>query len=196
MLVVSDLSVRGLSPFSFDLRGGECIALEGPSGSGKSLLLRALADLDPNDGEVSFEGVDRRDISGPAWRQQVVYLATDAGWWARHVRAHFENWELVAEEAESLGLAADCTDWPIGRLSNGEKQRLALLRALAVGPKVLLLDEPTSALDSDSTFAVEALIERRRRAGLAVIWVSHDGEQGRRVARRSFRIHDGAVVPL
>src|SRR5205807_9502836 len=87
--------------------------------------------------------------------------------------------------------AADA--WPITRPSTGERLRLALVRALMVRPTVLLLDEPTAALDAASVTAVESLIKTRMRAGLAVLWVTHDAEQAKRVAHRLLVVEAGQV---
>ena len=91
------------------------------------------------------------------------------------------------------GFPEEAKAWPIGRLSTGERLRLALVRALMVQPKVLLLDEPTAALDPVSVAAVESLIATRVRAGLAVLWVTHDAEQAKRVARRLLVVKGGQV---
>ena len=82
---------------------------------------------------------------------------------------------------------------PIARLSTGERLRLALVRALIVAPKVLLLDEPTAALDPASVGVVESLIGARVRAGLAVLWVTHNAEQARRIAVRQLVVSGGEV---
>jgi ABC-type iron transport system FetAB ATPase subunit len=79
--------------------------------------------------------------------------------------------------------------WQVSRLSTGEKQRLALARALMNQPRVLLLDEPTASLDAANTQVVEALIAGYRRdSGTAVLWVSHDAEQAARVADRQLQL--------
>ena len=78
-------------------------------------------------------------------------------------------------------------------LSTGERLRLALVHPLIVRPKVLLLDEPTAALDPASVAAVEALIATRVRAGLAVLWVTHDAEQAKRIAHRLLVVKSGQV---
>jgi phosphate-transporting ATPase len=93
----------------------------------------------------------------------------------------------------SLGLPEEAKSWPIVRLSTGERLRLALVRALIIRPKVLLLDEPTAALDAASVAAVESLIATRIRAGLAVLWVTHDAGQARRIARRQLVVEAGSV---
>ena len=178
---------------SFTLGGGECIAVQGPSGSGKTLLLRAIADLDPNDGIVELDGVLRESMPAPRWRRQVTYVAAVPGWWADTVQEHFTDWGEVLPLVEGLGLPPLCADWPITRLSSGEAQRLALVRALALHSRVLLLDEPTSALDPGATAIVEATIAERRSAGTGVIWVSHDVAQARRVASRLLVLTDGQV---
>ena len=193
LLSVRDLQTNLLKPASFLLSAGECIVIRGPSGGGKTLLLRAIADLDPNEGEVRLDGRDRATMSGPEWRRLVGYLPAEPGWWADAVGEHFTDWTAALAVARELGFPADATDWPIARLSTGERLRLALVRALMVGPKVLLLDEPTAALDPASVRAVETLIAARVRAGLAVLWVTHDVQQAERVAVRRLVVSGGQV---
>ena len=195
MFEVQDLVRPGLGPLSFALGEGECLAVSGPSGGGKTLLLRALADLDPNRGAVTLEGTDRAHVAAPAWRRQVTYVATEPGWWAETVARHFADWTESYELARRLGLPAACGDWPIERLSTGERQRLGLVRALVRGPRVLLLDEPTSGLDGAATEAVEALVVEFLGRGGAAVWVTHDANQAKRVASRKLHIEGGQVVP-
>ena len=193
LLSVRDLRTNLLKPASFTLSAGECVAIRGPSGGGKTLLLRALADLDPNEGLVCLDGRDRATMPGPEWRRLVGYLPAEPGWWADTVGDHFTSWAEAAVVARALGFTEDSEDWPIARLSTGERLRLALVRALLVGSKVLLLDEPTAALDPASVRAVEELISARVRAGLAVLWVTHDVEQARRVAVRRLIVSAGQM---
>jgi len=115
------------------------------------------------------------------------------GWWAEPVGGHFGEWAAAAAVVTSLGLLEEAKSWPIARLSTGERLRLALVRALIIQPKVLLLDEPTAALDAASAAAVESLIATRIRAGLAVLWVTHDTDQARRIARRQLAVEAGSV---
>src|SRR3954470_23007243 len=102
------LSVRALKRLhisvSFDLADGECIALQGPSGVGKTLLLRAIADLDPNVGTVRLDGVDRDTMPAPLWRTRVTYVAAEPGWWADLVEQHFTVWDTALPLVEKLGL--------------------------------------------------------------------------------------------
>jgi ABC-type lipoprotein export system ATPase subunit len=81
----------------------------------------------------------------------------------------------------------------VARLSTGERQRLALLRALGPENRVLLLDEPTSGLDSDSTELVEALLRRRMANGTAILLVTHDPKQAQRMASHHYELEDGRL---
>lgn len=193
MFVVDHLSRPGLEPVSLSVRAGECVSLQGASGAGKSLLLRGLADLDPCDGRVTLEGVDRWDMSGPEWRRQVAYVPAEAGWWASLIGTHFDDWPSVLALVTALDLPDVARDWPVAQASTGERQRLALVRALAKSPRVLLLDEPTSGLDAEATRRVEDMVAARRADGVAVLWVSHDPVQAARVATRSLTIEHGRV---
>jgi phosphate-transporting ATPase len=193
MLQVRDLRTNILKPASLSLSAGECIAVRGASGAGKTLLLRAIADLDPNEGLVTLDGRDRSTIAGPEWRRLVGYVPAEPSWWADTVGEHFGEWTTALGFVRDLGFPEETKAWPIARLSTGERLRLALIRALMVRPKVLLLDEPTAALDAVSVAAVEALIGTRIRAGLAVLWVTHDVEQAKRVAHRLLVVGGGQV---
>jgi putative ABC transport system ATP-binding protein len=192
-LVVRALTVRGLAPVSFTLNAGECVAVRGPSGSGKSLLLRAIADLDPNTGMLTLSGRDRDAFPAPEWRRHVGYVPAEPGWWSDHVAEHFQDWDEARCLVERMGLTVEAGAWPVLRLSSGERMRLALIRALLVQPEVLLLDEPTGPLDSTATAAVEELIAERRAQGLAVLWVTHDDAQAARIARRCLVVDGGRI---
>lgn len=193
MLTVSGLKRLHLS-VSFDLQDGECVALQGPSGVGKTLLLRSIADLDPNEGTIKLDGTLREAMPAPAWRKRVTYLAAEPGWWSDTVQEHFTAWDDALPLVTRLGLPDDCGPWSIQRLSTGERQRLGLARALMLRSRVFLLDEPTSALDPASTAAVEALIAERISDGTSVLWSTHDDAQARRVGSRIFAMRpDGGI---
>jgi putative ABC transport system ATP-binding protein len=193
MLQVRDLRTTILKPASFSLEAGEAVAVRGPSGAGKTLLLRAVADLDPSEGSVTLDGRDRSAIAGPEWRRLIGYVPAEPGWWTDTVGEHFGEWDAALALVSDLGLREAAKAWPITRLSTGERLRLALVRALMVRPRILLLDEPTAALDPASVTAVEALIKTRIEAGLAVLWVTHDAEQAKRVAHRLLVVEAGQV---
>jgi phosphate-transporting ATPase len=193
MLTVSGLKRLHIS-VTFDLQDGECVALQGPSGIGKTLLLRAIADLDPNEGTVKLDGTHREAMPAPTWRKQVTYVAAEPGWWSDTVQAHFPYWEDALPLVRRFRLPDDCGPWPIQRLSSGERQRLGLVRALMLRSRVLLLDEPTSALDSASAASVESLISERVSSGTSVVWSTHDDAQARRIGSRILAMRpDGCI---
>lgn len=197
-LRLTDLRSALAGPFSLAVAAGECIAVAGPSGSGKSLLLRMIADLDPNEGDVALDGRDRRTFTPPAWRRRVVYSAAEPGWWHDTAAPHFPpgaGLDAACGLMPRLGLAPALLESPIVRLSTGERQRLALIRALALDPPVLLLDEPTGALDQDSTALMEALLRERLAAGTTILIVTHSPEQAARLGHQQFRMQQRRLVP-
>ncbi len=189
-LRIERLARPGVTVGELTVAAGCCSAVFGPSGSGKTLLLRAVADLDEADGEVWLDERARSSLSGPEWRRQVIYVAAESHWWAPQVGPHAPYWPIA--DLQALGFDEHVLQWQVQRLSSGERQRLALARALAYAPSALLLDEPTANLDQTNTLCVEALIEawRKRSAG-SVLWVSHDPAQRSRVATTQYRIQAG-----
>src|SRR4051812_9617900 len=195
MLVVEQLQRLGFGPFDLTVAPGECVGIAGPSGAGKSVLLRMIADLDPHAGTVRLD--DRRcaDMPAPAWRRLVTYVPAESGWWAETVGEHVADRAAAAALLPRVLLADEVMGWPVTRLSTGEKQRLALLRALIQQPRVLLLDEPTSGLDPAATQAVERVLGEALARGAAIVLVSHDAHQTQRLARRRFRMENGHLHP-
>lgn len=192
-LHIRNLTGHGRGPYTFDVAPGRCTVLSGVSGSGKSLLLRMIVDLDPNLGDVRIGNTPRESLSGPAWRREVGYVAAEPGWWADDVRAHFPPQALadgqIAALAAQLCLRPDILAAQVSHLSTGERQRLALLRAIARHPRFLLLDEPTSALDRDTTLAVEALLKQQMATeGIGLLVVSHNPEQALRLRDAQFHL--------
>ncbi len=194
MLEIENLHRPGLSPFSLRIEDGECLALMGPSGSGKSLILRAIADLDPNEGDIKANGIARSTTPAPLWRQKVGFLPAHSGWWGERVGAHMEKSDQLADLLDKLALPPECLDWPISRLSTGEKQRLALVRLLVRTPGVLLLDEPTSALDETAKKNVEEILKLQLASGASILMATHDKDQARRLCRKVLHIRDGVVT--
>jgi ABC-type sulfate/molybdate transport systems ATPase subunit len=193
MLSVRHLSAPGVAADALQVADGECVAVMGPSGAGKTRLLRAIADLDPNRGDVTADGVDRARVSGPAWRRVVGYLPAESGWWAETVGAHFPDRNGCRALLGEMRLPEDVLDWPVLRLSSGERQRLALARALVRAPRALLLDEPTGALDEEARTMVEAILRRQLAAGTSMLMVTHDQIQAERMAARIARVENGRL---
>ncbi|MGB5472213.1 MAG: ATP-binding cassette domain-containing protein [Gammaproteobacteria bacterium] len=195
LLQIKDLSRPMLGPVSLSLAAGDCLCITGESGSGKSQLLRAIADIDPHGGELWLDGVRAEDIPPEQWRRQAGLLPPESSWWLPRAHDHFVNGMPVL--LSELGLAAAVLEQAVSRLSSGERQRLALLRLLANRPRVLLLDEPTANLDAENTRRVEAVIDDYMKThDAAVIWVSHDRTQVARVANRHVELRDGRLEEL
>ncbi len=187
MLKIQGLHYHDIGPIDLTVEKGECVGLTGPSGIGKSLFLRAVADLDDHGGKVFFDHTLATEVSGPQWRSIAGLLPAESSWWHDTVGAHFGG--ASEELLRDVGFGKEVMDWEISRLSTGERQRLALVRLVSMKPKVLLLDEPTSSLDAENVERIERFLRRYRvENGTAVIWVSHDLEQLERAASRKFRL--------
>lgn len=192
-LKLEDISVGDLESSSLSVSTGEIVCLSGASGSGKSRLLRAVADLEPHDGECLLGNVRQSETPAHRWRAQVMMVPAESQWWCETVGAHFDA-DAPGEALEALDMPAEATGWSIDRLSSGEKQRLALIRAMLREPRALLLDEPTANLDAETIRRVERwLLEIIERRKLPTLWVAHDAEQIQRVSNRHFRIHHGRL---
>ncbi|KVC22050.1 ABC transporter ATP-binding protein [Burkholderia pseudomultivorans] len=199
-----------LAPTDFSLAAGSRIAVTGPSGSGKSVLLRALALLDPLDGgHILWRGARIRRSAIPRYRRSVAYVrqrpAQMDGSVETQLRypyslAIYRDVAFDRARAEALaaraGRGADFLDKRASELSGGEAQIAALLRVLQLDPDVLLLDEPTSALDPDSTRAIEALVGAWFDAApdaRAYMWISHDPAQAARIGTTRMIMQAGVL---
>ena len=185
-----------------DVRPRRRTVIMGANGAGKSLLLRLLHGLiRPTAGEVLWRGrpLDREGRRGQAMVfQRPVMLR-------RSVRANLRfalaargirGPERAAREAEAIERARlrDLAGRPARVLSVGEQQRLAVVRALACAPRMLLLDEPTASLDPASAHAVEQLIREAHDDGVAIVLVTHDAGQARRLGDDVIFLDGGRVV--
>lgn len=195
MLELRGMRRLGVGPVDLRLADGECVAVQGRSGAGKSVLLRMVADLDPHEGDALLDGQACRAMPAPRWRRQVSYVAADPGFWAEDVAGHFGPGRDLAAELPKVGLEADAASWPIARLSTGERQRVALLRALTPQNRVLLLDEPTSGLDPQTRDQVESLLRELMASGTSVLLVTHDPELAARIATRRLQMEGGRLLP-
>lgn len=200
-----------LDAITFRVHAGERIAVVGPTGSGKTLLLRSLALLDAaHSGAVLWNGRPVLPHQVPEYRSRVMYVhqrpVLPRGTVEACLRQPFElkvysrkrfdealaiNW-LQTAGRDAAFLAKASSD-----LSGGERQLTALFRALQLDPSVLLLDEPTAALDAKATQGVEELLSRwldEKRIGRAIVWVGHSAEQVQRVADRAVHLESGRLT--
>jgi len=184
-----------------DLPRGCVTALGGPSGAGKTTLLRCLVGLEePTDGQVLLEGGDSRALDPCLLRRRVGLVAQSPvmlpGDVAANVGYGLDDASAgeLARSLGAVGLSGDLLERDARELSAGEAARVALARALARAPAALLLDEPTAALDAAARGVVEEHVRALAADGLAVLLVSHDSAQARRVADRAVVLEGGRVV--
>jgi ABC-type iron transport system FetAB ATPase subunit len=198
--VVDGLCYLNNGPYSFSVQKGKCIGLSGKSGIGKSQLLKSIVDLIPHTGEVFLDGVACSQVDAPHWRRQVALVPAESFWWYDTVQGHFPDLDhrfLTCGWLFDLGFEPSVMTWQVARLSTGERQRLALLRALINEPRVLLLDEPTSGLDPLYAARYETILSQyRRQYGAPLIWVTHDREQLFRVADTAYLVEKNGLQKL
>lgn len=200
-----------LNQASLRLCAGDRVALVGNSGSGKSLFLRSLAMLEPiDDGQIGWRGHVIAPATAPRYRSRVIYVhqqAADYGGTveqvlhrpfelAVHRERQFDRDWLVAR-LETVGRSASFLEKDHQRLSGGERQLVACLRAIQLQPEVLLLDEPTAALDQTAALQVEALVsqwlDESQGHESAMVWVSHDHDQAVRVSNVIYQMQAGEL---
>jgi ABC-type iron transport system FetAB ATPase subunit len=195
-LCVRNVTFLDKGPYSFSVEKGQCIGLAGKSGIGKTQLFRAITDLIPSGGEILLEGISCSAFNPTQWRTRVTMVPADSSWWYDRVGDHFplSNRTSLQESCKLLGLDAEILNWQVNRLSTGERQRMALLRSLQNQPTVLLLDEPSSGLDAYHTGLMENFIDNYGRVNeSAIVWVSHDPEQLKRVADKILRMEQNGL---
>lgn len=187
----SDMSV--LQNFSLNIRAGECVALVGSSGAGKSTVVALMQRFyDVTAGSITLDGNDIRSLNLNWLRRQIGYVQQEPQLFGLTVRQNvcygiLENEDCISdEEVYEACRKANAHDfiqqWPNGyetlvgergvKLSGGQKQRLAIARALLVNPRILLLDEATSALDAESEHLVQEAIDQAVQ-GRTVLIVAH-----------------------
>jgi zinc transport system ATP-binding protein len=179
-----------LSNVSLQVEPGEFVAIAGPNGGGKTTLLRLALGLErPSSGEVRLFGESARSFSD---RKCIGYLAqrsvvgvhapatvreiVEAGRTPLHLtgRLRAEDREAVEIAIERVGLA-HLASRPVTRLSGGQLQRAFIAKALAAGPRLLVLDEPTTGVDVESQEALAELLDGLHRdLGVTILYVSHE----------------------
>jgi cell division transport system ATP-binding protein len=200
----------GLERATFAVRRQEMVFLVGPTGSGKSTIMRLLIkELEPSDGRIRVAGRDLSEIE----RKKVPY-------YRRNVGVVFQDFKLLPTRTvydniayalqvtgasrkqiratlpdilRLTGLSTKLHNFP-HQLSGGEQQRVAVARAFASHPPLLLADEPTGNLDPETSIGIMQLLYRINRAGTTVIVASHDNEMVDRMRRRVIELKRGRIV--
>lgn len=190
---------------NFELKRGEVLTIVGPSGSGKSSLLRLLNRLDePTSGTVFVEGTDFRNLEPRELRRKLGMVTQRPYLFPGTVAENLQfgpaqRGETLAGEAiEELLSQVGLKDYGgrnVANLSGGEAQRVSVARTLANSPLVLLLDEPTSALDEAAKLEVESSIQKVvHDHGLTCVMVTHDLAQASRLAEKALLLEAGRIV--
>ena len=204
------LQLPVFSGVNLQVQAGECLALTGHSGSGKSSLLRCLyGNYGASSGEVRVRHDERWvDRSSAAPREIVEVRRRSLGYVSQFLRVipRVSTLDIVAEPLRRLGVAAEearmeAGKWlarlnlherlwslPPATFSGGEQQRVNIAHGMISQPPVLLLDEPTASLDADNRRVVVELIHAARERGAAVVGIFHDDEVRNAVASRCFDI--------
>ena len=203
-LVLEDVSLRAgatviLDRLNLTIVPGAPTLIVGPNGAGKTTLLRLCMGLAaPSAGRVSWGGrTDSRPLRRAILFQRPVMLRRTAAANVAYALAqagapYNQRAQRVAGLLDRVGLA-DLAQRPARRLSGGEQQRLALARALARDPEILLLDEPTANLDPAATRGVEEIVLMAAQSGIKIVMASHDLGQVRRLAGEVIFLVRGAL---
>ena len=203
-------SFHVLRGVSMTIEKGEVVVICGPSGSGKSTFIRTINRLEEHQrGKIEVDGIEltgdlknihsiQREI-GMVFQQfnlfphlKVIDNITLAPRWVRRW-AHSESEEIAKELLERVGIPEQADKYP-GQLSGGQQQRLAIARALAMQPKIMLFDEPTSALDPEMIKEVLDVMIELAEDGMTMICITHEMGFAKTVAHNMVFMDEGSIV--
>lgn len=202
--------VIALKDATFEVKNGEFVFLTGPSGAGKTTILKLiLKEIVPNFGEINVGGVDVSKISEkdiPSFRQKIGCVFQDFK--LLNERTAYENIEIALavlgipepkwkERVEKVLLMVGLSnrkDLFPSQLSGGEVQRLSLARALVVNPELILADEPTGNLDWDKADEIMELLEKVNKEGKTVIVATHNKEIVNKMKKRVIKLASGKII--
>lgn len=204
-----------LNNISFDIEKGEVVSLIGPSGSGKSSILRSIVDLEEiTSGEILIEGYDIKDKKNDSNIKKKMLLKTGMVFQTFNLFPHLtvgnnivktlkivkkntdENAKNKAKKMlELVGLADKFDSYP-NELSGGQKQRIAIARALALEPDIMLFDEPTSALDPELVKEVLDIIRKLKKQEITMLIVSHEMNFVKEISDKVIVLEKGEILEI
>ncbi|MGA3291858.1 MAG: cell division ATP-binding protein FtsE [Candidatus Microgenomates bacterium] len=214
MIVFKDVTkvfgpLTALDKVSFEVKNGEFVFITGPSGAGKTTILKLiLGELIPDSGGVVVDGSDVAKLTEkdlPSYRQKIGTVFQDFK--VLSERTVFENtavalaviglpeseWDLRVQHVLKLvGLSRNSDHFP-SQLSGGELQRVSLARALVVNPKIILADEPTGNLDWETSDNLMQLFEKINKEGKTIIMATHNMEIVKKYKKRIINIVGGKI---
>ncbi|MDP4094927.1 MAG: ATP-binding cassette domain-containing protein [Bacillota bacterium] len=193
-----------LKDITLNIEKGDFVSIIGPSGSGKSTFLKLCCHLiSPTSGSIKYLQKDLMDCDPAELRKNIGYCFQTPHLFGEHVMDNLSFPYLIRDLAtdknrinllfSEFHMDMDLITNEVKNLSGGEKQRIALIRTLLIAPEILLLDEVTSSLDSSNTDIVENAVNSLNKAGITVIWVTHNLEQSRKFANKIITIEAGRL---
>ena len=204
-----------LNNISFDIEKGEVVSLIGPSGSGKSSILRSIVDLEEiTSGEILIEGYDIKDKKNDSNIKKKMLLKTGMVFQTFNLFPHLtvennivktlkivkkntdENAKNKAKKMLELVGLADKFDSYANELSGGQKQRIAIARALALEPDIMLFDEPTSALDPELVKEVLDIISKLKKQKITMLIVSHEMNFVKEISDKIIVLEKGEILEI
>jgi len=208
--------VIALNGVSFDVRPGECHCLLGDNGAGKSTFIKTMAGVHkPTKGEILFEGRQMSfDSPRDAMEAGIATVYQDLAmiplmsvtrnfWMGREPVKRFGPFkfmdfktanEVTMSEMRKMGINLRSPDQAVGTLSGGERQTVAIARAVHFGAKVLILDEPTSALGVRQTANVLSTIDKVRKTGIGIVFITHNVRHALAVGDRFTVLNRGKTL--
>lgn len=189
------------------VKKGEILTLVGPSGSGKSTLLRCINRLiEPDSGTIYFNNEEYHKVPIFELRKKIILVLQESIMFPGTVRENIlfgvnlqqrKHTISINQSILDAGLSESILEKNAEKLSGGEKKRVALARALALQPDILLLDEPTSGVDPKNIQTVEQnILTFTKQRFLTVLWVTHNIDQAKRVSNRIANVKDGTITTI
>ncbi len=196
-----------LNDISLSISKGEIISLVGPSGGGKTTLLKCINRLIEADrGTITYQSQNIKQIPPVDLRKNIILVPQESIMFPGTVKdnislaltVHHQNdINRINESLTDTGLSLSFLSKNAEKLSGGEKKRVSLARALALSPEILLLDEPTTGIDPKNLETVEQRITRfSKQRKLTVLWVTHDVNQAKRVSDRIANLKKGTITTI